>query len=68
MILIIGLGNPGKKYEKTRHNIGFRIVNKLGEEKNFSKFRILNKFNAEISEGFLGEKKSYISQAPNLYE
>lgn len=29
MFLIIGLGNPGKKYEKTRHNIGSRIINEL---------------------------------------
>jgi len=29
MILIIGLGNPGKKYEKTRHNIGSMVINEL---------------------------------------
>jgi PTH1 family peptidyl-tRNA hydrolase len=33
MKLIIGLGNPGKKYEKTRHNAGFFVINKILDKK-----------------------------------
>lgn len=32
MILIIGLGNPGEKYEKTRHNLGFMVVDALARK------------------------------------
>lgn len=32
MILIVGLGNPGQKYENTRHNIGFMVVDELARK------------------------------------
>lgn len=51
MKLIIGLGNPGKKYEKTRHNVGFMILDALKEklsEYQISNWELSKKFNAEI--------------------
>jgi len=33
-ILIVGLGNIGEKYDETRHNIGFEVVNKVANRKN----------------------------------
>lgn len=61
MKLIIGLGNPGKQYEKTRHNIGFVAVDalrkKLTKECDIGDWELSKKFNAEICGcSFHGEK------------
>lgn len=54
MKLIIGLGNPGAKYEHTRHNMGFDVVDMLAEDMQIAQFK--NKFNGLYARGeFEGE-------------
>ncbi len=57
MKLIIGLGNPGKEYAMTHHNIGFLFLDSLQETLGFETFREVKKMSAEISEGSINGEK-----------
>ncbi len=48
MYIIAGLGNPGKKYENTRHNMGFLTIDKIAEELGIKVDKI--KFKALVGE------------------
>lgn len=48
MKLIVGLGNPGSKYQKTKHNLGFRVVEELGKQLGDSIWQREDKFKSEI--------------------
>jgi len=55
MYVIAGLGNPGKKYENTRHNLGFITVDKLAEDNGIEINKL--KFKALVGEGRLSGER-----------
>lgn len=55
MLLIIGLGNPGKEYKETRHNAGFLAIDEIAEKFSFSAPQ--SKFHGEFLQGEVGDTK-----------
>lgn len=55
MKLIIGLGNPGRDYKWTRHNVGFEVINKLAYDYNIDMNK--EKYKAVIGDGRIGFEK-----------
>ena len=54
--MIVGLGNPGKEYEKTRHNVGFMMLDAIAKSCGVSV--VTSKFHALIGEGMLGSHRT----------
>lgn len=60
MKIIIGLGNPGKKYEDTRHNAGYLALDFLAQKYSFGPWEEKKKLLATLSEGFISQEKALL--------
>ena len=59
MKVVVGLGNPGRTYEMTRHNIGFLVLDELAARNKFS-FRRSFRFPARIAKGRIGSESVWL--------
>ncbi|MBP7907604.1 MAG: aminoacyl-tRNA hydrolase [Proteocatella sp.] len=60
MYLIVGLGNPGKQYETTRHNVGFIAIDEIAKELDIRVDKL--KFKSLIGEGRIGTEKIILAK------
>lgn len=58
MILLVGLGNPGAKYERNRHNVGFMAVDRIAADHGFTPWRA--RFQGQVAEGRLGDTRTVL--------
>lgn len=58
MKLLVGLGNPGREYELTRHNMGFMVIDKLCQELNITLHK--TKFNGHYYQGQILQQRVII--------
>jgi PTH1 family peptidyl-tRNA hydrolase len=64
MLLFVGLGNPGTKYQSNRHNVGFMVVDEIARRHGFAPWR--RRFQGETAEGTL-ERERVILLKPMTY-
>jgi PTH1 family peptidyl-tRNA hydrolase len=64
MLLFVGLGNPGTKYQNNRHNVGFMVVDEIARRHGFAPWR--RRFQGETAEGTL-ERERVILLKPLTY-
>jgi PTH1 family peptidyl-tRNA hydrolase len=66
MRLLVGLGNPGPRYARHRHNIGFMVVEAIATRHGFGPWRSRAKFSAELAEGAI-EGEPVLLVKPTTY-
>ena len=64
--VIIGLGNPGGEYERTRHNAGRMVVELLAKEEGFPEFKLKKSAEALVSESAIDGEKTVLA-LPEVY-
>ena len=64
MYIIVGLGNPGREYEQTKHNVGFRVIDKLADKYTIDVTKFKHK--AFTGDGMINGKKVFLVK-PQTY-
>lgn len=64
MKLVVGLGNPGRQYASTRHNVGFMVIDRLARELNVAVTKKM--FNCLVGQGLIDREKIILAM-PQTY-
>ena len=64
--MVVGLGNPGREYEETRHNIGFMVLDQMADKSDDFHWRSSNRFEAVYAKGTLA-RQGVVLVKPQTY-